>query len=141
RMLSRTMIKDWRQRWGSECPFLFVQLAPYEPGGVNWPVLWESQLVTVRSVPKTAMAVITDVGEKTDIHPKKKEPVGARLALAARKIAYGEDIVAMGPVYKGMKVEGNRVGLTFDHVGSGLERRGEKLTGVARAGGGRAVPP
>ena len=83
------------------------------------------------------MAVITDVGEENDIHPKKKEPVGARLALLALKIAYGKDIVAMGPVFKKMTVEGNRAVLQFDNVGAGLECRGPKLTGFTIAGNDR----
>jgi sialate O-acetylesterase len=80
------------------------------------------------------MAVITDVGDKDDIHPTKKEPVGARLALLARSITYGEKIVASGPVYKGMKVKKGQVILSFDHVGGGLEARGGKLRGFALAG-------
>jgi WD40 repeat protein len=66
------------------------------------------------------MAVITDVGDKDDIHPTKKRPVGERLALAARRIAYGEKIVASGPTYKSMRIKENEVVLTFKNVGSGL---------------------
>jgi sialate O-acetylesterase len=80
------------------------------------------------------VAVITDVGEEKDIHPRKKEPVGARLALAARHIAYGEKIVWSGPTYRRMKVEGDQIVLTFDNIGSGLEARGGPLKGFAIAG-------
>ncbi|MBI3876218.1 MAG: hypothetical protein HY300_09745, partial [Verrucomicrobia bacterium] len=76
----------------------------------------------------------TDVGEKDDIHPPKKEPVGVRLALAARALAYGEKLVASGPVFKEQAVQGEKVVLRFDHIGAGLEARGEKLTGFAVCG-------
>jgi hypothetical protein len=80
------------------------------------------------------MAVITDVGDPKDIHPKKKQPVGARLALAARGIAYGENIVFSGPIYKSMKVDGNKAILSFDHVEGGLEARDGALKGFAICG-------
>jgi sialate O-acetylesterase len=80
------------------------------------------------------MAVITDVGDEKDIHPKKKEPVGARLALAARGIAYGEKIEYAGPVYKRMKVKDGKAVLSFDHAGSGLAARGGDLKGFAICG-------
>src|SRR3954451_23232432 len=134
------MIKDWRTRWKQgDFPFLCVQLAPYmkiepQPTDSAWAELREAQLMATKKLPKVGMAVITDVGEENDIHPKKKEPVGARLALLARRIAYGQDIEAMGPIYKKMKTEGNRVVLGFDHVGGGLECRGPKLTGFTVAG-------
>jgi sialate O-acetylesterase len=139
RTLFAAMIRDWRQHWGHDLPFLCVQLAPFtkivpEPTDSNWAELREAQLLATKTLPKVGMAVITDVGEENDIHPKKKEPVGARLALLARKIAYGEAIVAMGPVYKSMKVEGNRAVLSFDKVGAGLECRGDKLAGFTIAG-------
>ena len=127
RTLFPTMINSWRTAWGEgDFPFLFVQLAPFsaiqsEPQESDWwAELREAQLMTLKNCPKTGMAVITDVGDPVDIHPKQKEPVGARLALAARKIAYGQDIVYSGPIYKGMKIEGNNVTLYFDHVGGGL---------------------
>src|SRR5262249_11370515 len=83
-----------------------------------------------------AMAVITDAGHPTDIHPPDKEPVGARLALAARAVAYGEKIVYSGPVYRegSMKVDGDKAVLSFDHVGGGLVAKGGPLTGFTIAG-------
>jgi sialate O-acetylesterase len=134
------MIKNWRDDWGrGEFPFLFVQLAPYqkiekEPTDTGWARLREAQRQTSLTVPKTGMAVITDVGDEKDIHPKKKEPVGARLALAARAIAYGEKIEYSGPVYENMKVEGNKAILSFTHVGKGLEAKDGELTGFTIAG-------
>jgi sialate O-acetylesterase len=80
------------------------------------------------------MAVITDIGNETDIHPTQKEPVGARLALAARAIAYGEKITYSGPVYQSMKVEGARAVLSFTHLGTGLLAKGGDLKGFTIAG-------
>ena len=108
RTLLPTMIKDWQAHWGKEdVTFLIVQLAPFtkivkQPVESDWAELREAQLHTALTLPKTGIAVITDVGEEFDIHPRKKGPVGARLALAARAIAYGEDIVYSGPIYSGM---------------------------------------
>jgi sialate O-acetylesterase len=80
------------------------------------------------------MAVITDAGNENDIHPKQKQIVGARLALAARAIAYGEKIEYSGPLYSTMKVEGSKVVLSFTHTGGGLEAKGGELNGFAIAG-------
>lgn len=130
RTLFPAMIRNWRTAWGQgDFPFLFVQLAPYkkiesEPQESDWAELREAQRLTMRTVPRTAMVVITDVGDENDIHPRKKEPVGARLALAARVIAYGEHITYSGPVYDAMKVEGNKIVLTFKHTGGGLMAQG-----------------
>lgn len=143
RTLFATMIKDWRARWNvGDFPFLLVQLAPYgNPQANTWPEMREAQLMATQALPNVGMAVITDIGEKTDVHPKKKEPVGARLALLARKIGYGEKIVAMGPVYKSMKTEGNRAILSFDNVGAGLEARDGKLKGFEIAGEDKTFQP
>jgi sialate O-acetylesterase len=140
RTLFPTMIKSWRDAWGQgNFTFLFVQLAPFqaiktEPQESAWAELREAQLLTTKTCPKTGMAVITDVGSPTNIHPTQKEPVGARLALAARKIAYGQDIVFSGPIYKGMKRGGGSITLYFDNVGGGLVAKDGELTGFAIAG-------
>jgi sialate O-acetylesterase len=139
RTLFPAMISDWRKNWGEgDFAFLFVQLAPFmaisaTPQESNWAELREAQLMTLK-LPKTGQAVITDVGEEKDIHPRKKGPVGARLALAARGITYGEKIEYSGPVYKSMAVDGDKAVLTFDHVGTGLEARDGALKGFAVAG-------
>jgi sialate O-acetylesterase len=78
--------------------------------------------------------VITDVGNETDIHPTEKEPVGTRLALAARVIAYGEKVEYSGPVYRSMKVEGDRAVLSFTHIGGGLVAKEGELKGFVIAG-------
>ncbi|MCX7047088.1 MAG: sialate O-acetylesterase [Candidatus Sumerlaeota bacterium] len=119
------LIKDWRNRWGQgDFPFLFVQLpnwsnATPEPDSGGWASIRESQLLTLK-LPNTAMAVTIDVGEAASIHPVNKQDVGQRLSLAARAVAYNEKIVYSGPIYRGMKIEGAAIRLTFDHVGSGL---------------------
>jgi sialate O-acetylesterase len=133
------MIRNWRQAWGQgEFPFLFVQIAPNH--GMS-PELREAQLQSWQETPRTAMAVITDVGEDLDIHPTKKEPVGKRLALAARAIAYGEKVEYSGPVYDSLRIDGNKAILSFRHVGSGLVAEGGDLKGFTIAGeDGKFVP-
>jgi sialate O-acetylesterase len=66
------------------------------------------------------MIVITDIGEAENIHPANKEDVGLRLSLVARRLVYGEDVVSYGPIFKSMKIEGNKIRLSFDNIGSGL---------------------
>jgi len=144
RRLFPAMIRNWRQAWGQgDFPFLFVQLAPFGQNGDDdkWPELREAQVLTALTVPKTAMVVITDYGDCTNIHPKPKEPVGKRLALAARAVAYGENITYSGPIYKHMTISGNRVILSFDHVGSGLMAKGSELKGFTIAGPDRKFVP
>lgn len=115
-----SMIQDWRERWGQgDFPFLFVQLAGYKNGGVRWKYMREAQRKAL-DLPATAMAVAIDVGEERDIHPRAKEPVGQRLALGARHVAYGENIVFSGPVLKEARSEGTSMVLAFDHTGGGL---------------------
>jgi sialate O-acetylesterase len=140
RTLFPAMIESWREDWKlGDFPFLFVQLAPWmqivkQPQESTWAELREAQLLTSQKVKNAAQAVITDVGDPADIHPRQKEPVGARLALAARAIAYGEKIVHSGPVYEAMKIDDGKAVLTFQHVGKGLEARGGELTGFTIAG-------
>ncbi len=100
------MIASWRKAWGQgDFPFLFVQIAPHN----NMPPeIREAQRVTSETTPGTAMAVITDFGDAVDIHPRQKQPVGQRLALAARALAYGEAIEYSGPTLAGLKIAGNR---------------------------------
>ena len=126
------MIGSWRKVWGlGDFPFFFVQIAPHQ--GMT-PELREAQLIAWQKTPNTAMAVITDHGNATDIHPKAKEPVGGRLALAARALTYGEKIEYSGPVFKKLKVSGDKAVLTFDHLGGGLVAKDGELKGFTLAG-------
>lgn len=140
RTLFPAMIQSWRAAWKNpDMPFLFVQLAPWqkivnEPQESNWAELREAQLLTSLKLPHTGMAVITDVGDPNDIHPKKKEPVGGRLALAAEALVYGKKNEYSGPLYDKLKVDGNKAVLSFTHVGKGLEAKGGPLTGFTVAG-------
>jgi len=117
-----TMIKDWRPRWGEgDFPFLFVQIASYGKS-TALPILRDSQRKTL-ALPKTGMAMAIDtidIGEQNDVHPKNKLDIGRRLALAARAIAYGEDIVYSGPTFKSRSIADGKVRVAFDHVGGGL---------------------
>ena len=145
------MIRNWRRDWDQgSFPFLAVQLAPWDkgrkrspeqitaaPGDSDWAELREAQLLATKVLPRVGMAVITDVGDKDDIHPVKKKPVGERLALAARAIAYRERIVASGPEFVRMSVSRSQARLTFTHVGKGLEAHGGALTGFQICGSDR----
>ncbi|EON76985.1 Sialic acid-specific 9-O-acetylesterase [Lunatimonas lonarensis] len=119
------MIQDWRKHWGQgDFPFIWVQLANFKaakelPGESDWAELREAQSMTL-SLPHTGQAVIIEKGEANDIHPRDKWTVANRLYLAAAKVAYGQEVVFSGPVYKAMKTEGNTLRVSFDHVGSGL---------------------
>jgi len=138
--LFSAMIQDWRTRWGQgDFPFLFVQLAAYmqkrdEPGESNWAALREAQLETL-DLPATGMAVTIDIGDAEDIHPRNKHDVGKRLGLAARKIAYDQDLIHSGPIHRDYEVAGHEMVLFFDHVGSGLTvPAGQPLSGFTIAG-------
>ena len=140
RTLFPKMIEDWSVRWkAGYFPFLFVQLANFEYGSEepiesDWAELREAQLMTL-DYPNTGMAVIVDIGEADDIHPRNKQDVGKRLYFAAKKVAYGEDVVHSGPIYKKMQREGNKIKLRFDHIGSGLMTPdNKKLIGFTIAG-------
>ncbi|SNR58970.1 sialate O-acetylesterase [Lutibacter flavus] len=121
----KALIKDWRQQLNQrELPFLYVQLANFQdvdylPTESNWAELRDAQFQAL-SIPNTAMAVTTDLGEWNDIHPLDKENVGKRLALGALKFAYGENIVHSGPIFKSSEIYGTKIIISFDSVGSGL---------------------
>lgn len=139
RTLFPAMINDWRTRWKQPgLPFLFVQIAPFKN---MLPEIREAQLIAWQSTPQTAMVVTTDVGDAEDIHPTRKEPVGARLALAARAKAYGEKLVYSGPVFSGMDIADNHAVLRFDHVGGGLMAKDGPLRGFTISGDGQTFVP
>ncbi|QDT39607.1 sialate O-acetylesterase [Stratiformator vulcanicus] len=141
RTIFPAMISDWRENWGQgDFPFLFVQLANFmqrkdAPSESAWAELREAQTMTLEELPNTGMATIIDIGEARDIHPKNKQDVGKRLALAARKIAYGEDIVHSGPTFESFEADGATAKIKFENTGSGLMKHGDKLSGFAVAQG------
>jgi sialate O-acetylesterase len=127
RVLFPLLITDWRANWGEgNFPFLFVQLPnlnraaklPVQDRDMR-PGLREAQAMAL-SLPDTGMATTIDIGDPFNVHCKDKQDVGIRLALAARHVAYGEDIVYSGPAYDSMKVDGNSIRISFNNVGSGL---------------------
>ena len=137
RSLFQTMIQDWRKKWGNDFPFLCVQLAPWhanDADGVSWAELREAQLLATQKLKNVGMAVITDVGDLYDIHPRDKMTVGTRLGLSARGLVYGQKIVHSGPVYKEMKVEEGNAILSFDELGGGLQARYGILNGFEICG-------
>lgn len=144
--LFSSLINLWRKDWQkTDLPFLYVQLANYSSTGIesetsNWALLREAQMKILK-LPYTAMAVTHDIGEKDDIHPRNKLDVGKRLAIAAQKVAYGENIVSSGPIYKSIKIYGNQVHVTFDHVGTGLTYTGESLNGFTLSADGKNFLP
>ncbi len=137
------MIQDWRIRWQQGYfPFLFVQLANHkqkQTSPVEDPLaeLRETQFKTLR-YPNTGMATAIDIGDPVDIHPRNKLDVGKRLYLAAKHVAYGDDIVYSGPMYESMEIEGNKIRITFSSVGEGLTfKGGSGIEGFAIAGSDR----
>ena len=135
------LIAGWRGLWKQgDFQFLVVQLPnfrkpqtkPSEPSG--WVLVQEGELKALE-LPNTGLAVTIDVGEAGNIHPGNKQAVGKRLGLWALGTTYKKDIVYSGPLCKSMKIEGDKIVLTFDHVGGGLVARGGKeLKGFAIAG-------
>lgn len=123
------MIADWRERWQRDFSFYFVQLANFreptrEPGDNDpWPLLQDRMRKVLATTPKTGMAVINDVGEANDIHPKNKHDVGERLALWALAKDYDQPLVFSGPLLASHRVKANHIEVDFDHVGEGLKSR------------------
>jgi len=136
------MIEDWRRAWGQgDFPFLFVQLANFNAGAIeNWPALREAQLQTLAE-PNTGMAVTIDIGEPINIHPANKAEVGRRLSLLALKQAYHQCLVASGPIFRDLVVDGSSLRLRFDHIGSGLTAANNNLDGFIIAGMNREFFP
>jgi sialate O-acetylesterase len=138
------LIRGWRQLWDrGDFPVYFVQLAPYDYAAhelepTELPEMWEAQALGLQ-LPNTGMAVTVDIGNIRDIHPENKQGVGKRLALWAMAKDYGKtDLVYSGPMYKSQSVEGGRIRISFDHVGTGLvSRDGKPLTWFTIAGAGR----
>jgi len=133
------MINDWRKRWNDDFSFLWVQLANFkkvtnEAGLVDsWPHLQDAQRKTL-AMPKTGMAIINDIGDATNIHPRNKKEVGRRLALWTLANDYGKDIVFSGPLYKSSEVKGSEIIITFDQAKGLKSRDGQPLKRFEIAG-------
>ncbi|GHU70301.1 9-O-acetylesterase [Bacteroidia bacterium] len=132
------MIRDWRKAWNNDFPFYLVQLANFrerntQPVESDWAKLREAQLQTLH-LDNTGMAVIIDIGEAKDIHPKNKQDVGLRLALAARAKTYKQNIEFSGPLYQCYTIEGNQIRIHFSHADGLKTADGQTLTGFAIAG-------
>jgi sialate O-acetylesterase len=123
------MIKSWRDTWGQgDFPFLIVQLPAYggtpkEPADSAWAETREAQVLTSQKVPGVTTVCSIDCGdvsEHTNLHPPNKAPIGARLALAAQAVVYGEKVEWSGPQFESVKFDGDKAAITFTHVGGGL---------------------
>jgi sialate O-acetylesterase len=144
--LLETLIANWRfDLEDLELPFLFVQLAAYgregHPDGQTYALLREQQSKVAATVPHTGMAVALDTGSAVDIHPRRKQPIGHRLALLARALVYGEAIECSGPCYQSMRIEENRLVVSFRHAESGLTCSGDELLGFQICGENRKYYP
>jgi sialate O-acetylesterase len=138
--LQPAQIIDWRNKWKQgDLPFIYAQLPGfmdynYLPSESQWARLRESQMKAL-SVPNTAMTVNIDLGVWNDIHPDNKKDVGERMALAALKLTYNENIVYSGPLYQSATIDGNKITISFTHTGTGLiTNDGEELSEFAIAG-------
>jgi sialate O-acetylesterase len=115
RILFPAMIEAWRELWSRpDWPFFFVQLAAYEhPGGQDWSGLRAAQTFTRDTVAHTGMALAIDLGDKGNIHPRRKQPVGERLALLALDQVYGQKVVSRGPVFQGLEKKDGKLFVIF----------------------------
>ncbi|MDR1225356.1 MAG: 9-O-acetylesterase [Prevotellaceae bacterium] len=133
RTLLPLLIRDWRNQWNRNFPFYYVQLAGYKNTSFSWPELREAQLMTLH-LENTGMVVTTDIGNPIDIHPKNKQDVGLRLALAARANIYGEKIIYSGPIYESYRLEENKVRIYFKYNQRLKAKENAKLKGFEIAG-------
>jgi len=124
--LFREVIASWRNAWNDDFPFLYVQLAPFYrwlgEDGKEYPEVRRQQEIVSREVPSVWMTSSTDCGMKWDIHPKRKQPIGKRLALLARGKVYGEDIVCESPECMEAHMQNGKIELYFSFVGDGLKQ-------------------
>lgn len=133
RTLFPAFVKGWRKTWENpNLPFYFVQLPPFKAAW--WPQFRQAQLDCARAMSHCGMVVSEGCGDRNDIHPRVKKPIGIRLASAVCVEQYGQAGPAFGPMQKSVKRNGNKLMVTFDHVGSGLIARGEKLSSFEIAG-------
>jgi len=135
-----TLITNWRQDFHQgDIPFLIVQIAPHKE---MCPELRESQFLVSQKVPHTALIVTTDCGDAENIHPPHKQPVGERLAIAARALAYNEKIEYAGPVYRSFTIVNDEVIINFSHIGKGMTtKQNDELKGFTIAGEDKKFVP
>ena len=147
----KLLIRDWRNRWNdADMPFIFTQLAAFyihspkkpltmeylkslPPEDKGFPKLREVQAATL-SIPNTGMAVTIDIGDHSDFHPADKQTAAFRLAMEAKRLVYGYKGITSGARFKSMKINGNKVIVTFTGTGSGLQVKGDQLNGFSLAG-------
>jgi sialate O-acetylesterase len=144
RVLFPAMIKSWREAWNKPLwPFYFVQLAAYGHPSADWPGLRAAQAYTRDNLPFTGMALAIDVGEKEDIHPRYKQPVGERLALLALDQVYDQEVISRGPLAKAIVREDGSARIRFGYVAEGLQTSDGKTTvpGFEVAGDDRVFRP
>ena len=150
-VLHPLLIQDWRNRWNDQnMPFIFAQLAAYEkhtprkrlsdaylkklpPLDSNYAALREVQTATL-NVPLTGMGVAIDIGDHSDIHPANKQDLAYRMAQEAKRLVYGYKGITAGPMFKAMKIEGDKIRISYTNVGKGLKVKGDKLNCFAIAG-------
>ena len=147
----KAFIAQWREaQRDPKMPFIIVQLCNWRTGEAKEPgfaIARDAQFQVAREDPYAGLAVTLDLADKegyaeAEIHPKNKRDVGYRAALEARSIAYGEKLVSSGPIYKSMKVDGDKIRVTFDSVGGGLVAKdGNALKGFVIAGSDQTFVP
>ena len=141
RTLFPAMIRDWRDAWGRTFPFYFVQLANWrprkpEPSESDWAELREAQFMTLRES-QTGMAVIIDVGDGDDLHPRNKLDVGRRLAYWALAETYGHNTIPSGPLFDRFSIDDDKVRIRFKHAAGLKTSDGGPVKGFAIAGADR----
>lgn len=134
------MIEDWRAQWASDFSFYFVQIAPFTYGNELSPALRDAQRKSLKT-PKTGMAITMDIGLAKSIHPGNKQDVGSRLAQLALANDYNKNIVASGPLYNGHTIDGNKITIAFDHIGTGLLSKSKELLAFEIAGADKQYLP
>ncbi|CAD0009353.1 sialate O-acetylesterase [Flavobacterium chungangense] len=134
------MVKNWRDDWKQgDFPFYYVQITPHKG---QTPEIREAQLLSLKTIPNTGMAVTTDVGDTNNIHPINKQTVGHRLALIALAKTYKEDkLVYSGPIYNHMKIKKDKIQLFFDYADSGFKKTNENLKEFEIAGDDKTYYP
>ncbi len=139
-----TLIKQWRRDFGQgDLPFLYVQLPNHNSEGaysLSWAFMRGVQTEAL-NLPNTGMAVTIDVGENENVHPKKKQPVGHRLALIAKAKVYGQQVPYEGPIYGTASAEGNAMIVHFQRSAEGLKMKGDALREFQLAGADKQFKP